>query len=89
MNILQPLITADNLNKVQDEYANLIFNDNGVWVDNIGDFESGEGYSILVDTDTQIIYTETLPVLGGTATYPANSRVTQSDRSDNNSIYRR
>ncbi len=89
MNILQPLITTDNLKKVQDEYANLIFNDNGTWVDNIGDFESGEGYSLRVDTDSQIEYTETLPILGGTASYPAMYRFRQSDSSDNNRLDRR
>jgi len=68
MDIIQPLIASNMLVKVQDEYAAAIELDDGIWIDNIGLFESGEGYYINVASDTEIIYSETLPELRNTAT---------------------
>jgi hypothetical protein len=57
MTFLQPLIDSNQLVKVRDESGSTIMeNTFGVWVNNIGNFEAGEGYYISVNTDTQIIY---------------------------------
>lgn len=57
MSVLQPLIDANLLIKAQDEYGLAIVQDiYGSWLDNIGDFEEGEGYYIKVSANTSIIY---------------------------------
>lgn len=55
LDILAPLISAGTLIKAQDEYSVSIVYDNG-WIDNIGLFETSEGYYIRVTTPTQITY---------------------------------
>jgi hypothetical protein len=57
MTILQPLINANVLVKVLDESsATILKNGLGVWVNNIGNFETGEGYYINVNANCQITY---------------------------------
>ncbi|MBL7046650.1 MAG: T9SS type A sorting domain-containing protein, partial [Candidatus Marinimicrobia bacterium] len=52
LNVVQPLINANELNKVLDETGNAILYFFGEWVNNIGDFEAGEGYYTKVNTNT-------------------------------------
>ena len=60
LSLLQPLISAGQLIKVQDEAGNAI-EDLGApigWINNIGEFKSGEGYYIKVNTNTSITLNE-------------------------------
>ena len=61
LNVVQPLINANELNKVLDETGNAIIYFFGEWVNNIGDFEAGEGYYTKVNTNTSLTISE--PVL--------------------------
>ena len=54
LTIVQPLIDADELDKVLDEAGNAILYFFGNWVNNIGDFEAGEGYYVKVSTTTSL-----------------------------------
>jgi hypothetical protein len=57
LTILQPLINANQLVKVQDERGIIIIkNSFGVWINNIGNFTSGEGYYINVNANTTLTY---------------------------------
>jgi hypothetical protein len=59
MPLLQSLIDANQLVKVQDEAGNAVVNVSGEdWLDNIGYFEPGKGYEIYVNCDTQLTYPE-------------------------------
>jgi hypothetical protein len=58
MTILQPLINAGVLLKVQDEAGSAIEMDIfGNWINNIGNFEAGEGYYVKVSGASSISYT--------------------------------
>ncbi len=46
MTVLQPLINADALEKVIDEFGNALLVVLGAWTNKIGAFEPGEGYKI-------------------------------------------
>ncbi len=54
LTVVQPLIDADELDKVLDEAGNAILYFFGNWVNNIGDFEAGEGYYVKVSTTTSL-----------------------------------
>jgi subtilisin family serine protease len=57
MTLLEPLMIAGQLVKVQDESGNSIVQDiNGDWVDGIGNFEPGEGYYINVNAATSLTF---------------------------------
>lgn len=57
LDVLQPLIDENTLLKAQDEDGNFIIkNVVGGWDDEIGLFEEGEGYYILVSEDTSITF---------------------------------
>ncbi len=57
MPVLQPLIDAGDLVKVQDEQGNSIVQDvDGSWNDDIGIFSSGEAYHINVSAGCQITF---------------------------------
>lgn len=54
---LDGLVTASLLSKVQDEAGNAIEEVIPIgWVDNIGDFETGEGYKIKVSADCDLSF---------------------------------
>lgn len=57
MSVLQPLIDAEVLVKVQDEQGNSIVQDyDGIWHDSIGIFASGKAYNINVSANTQLTF---------------------------------
>lgn len=57
LSILEPIINSGILIKAQDEYGDAIVqNIQGEWVDDIGDFEEGEGYYINVTGPASITY---------------------------------
>ncbi len=60
LSLLQPLISAGQLVKVQDEAGNAIENLGSPigWINNIGELKSGEGYYIKVNTNTSITLNE-------------------------------
>uniref|UniRef100_A0A832G270 T9SS type A sorting domain-containing protein n=1 Tax=Ignavibacterium album TaxID=591197 RepID=A0A832G270_9BACT len=62
MDILQDLINAGELIKVQDESGNAIeyLPPPIGWINNIGNFKPGEGYYIKVNTNTSLIYNQSL-----------------------------
>jgi M6 family metalloprotease-like protein/uncharacterized protein (TIGR02145 family) len=57
MTVLSELISSGSLMKVQDETGDAIepLPENAGWIDNIGDFEPGEGYKIRVSGDAVLI----------------------------------
>jgi len=57
LNFLQPLMDSNVLVKAQNESgAAIMKNSFGVWVNNIGNFVTGEGYYINVNAHSQITY---------------------------------
>lgn len=57
LDVLQPLIDENTLLKAQDEDGNFIIkNAMGGWDDEIGIFEEGKGYYILVSVDTSMTF---------------------------------
>jgi hypothetical protein len=64
LTILEPLIQADALVKVQDQAGNAIEFIDGQWVNGIGDFNIAEGYKIKVNKKTNL-YLSGFPVTDG------------------------
>lgn len=59
MPLLQSLIDADHLVKVQDEEGLTITKTPAnIWANNIGNFKPGKGYKIYVNCDTQLVYSK-------------------------------
>ncbi len=58
MTVIQPLIDSGTLIKVIDEGGGAILKVFGNWVNNIGDFEPGEGYEVKVAEDTYLTINE-------------------------------
>jgi len=65
MTALDPLITSNQLIKVQDESGNAVENLPVIgWINNIGNFKPGEGYYLRANTNTTLTLNEptTMPV---------------------------
>ena len=68
LDVVQPLIDTYELERVIDETGNAIVYFFNYWINNIGDFEAGEGYYIKVNTTTSL--TITTPALVRAETSP-------------------
>jgi len=87
MSILEPFVSSNTLVKVQDEDAASIVFDNGAWIDNIVEFESGEGYYINVVSNTQIDYLQNRCMSEVNSVCPGLDGITSS-RTINKSIHK-
>ncbi|MCP4693525.1 MAG: hypothetical protein GY859_36150, partial [Desulfobacterales bacterium] len=58
VSVLQPLIDAGVLMKAIDENGSNITESAGVWINQIGDFEGGEGYLVKVSADVDLTIDE-------------------------------
>ncbi|MCP4687700.1 MAG: hypothetical protein GY859_06600, partial [Desulfobacterales bacterium] len=65
ISVLQPLIDAGVLMKVIDENGSNITENAGSWVNQIGDFEGGEGYMVKVSADVDLTIDEAAPAPDG------------------------
>ena len=76
LTVVQPLINADELEKVLDETGNAILYFFGEWVNNIGDFMADEGYYTKVNTNTSLIISEPVLTRAKTATVEGKTEKT-------------
>jgi hypothetical protein len=53
LDVVNPLITAGHLTKVQDESGDAMELNpvTGIWINDIGTFDAGEGYKVKVSTN--------------------------------------
>jgi parallel beta-helix repeat protein len=60
LSVLQPLIDQNILIRVRDQHNNEIYRDtmNDMWINNIGDFQPGQGYHINVLSESSLIIPE-------------------------------
>jgi parallel beta-helix repeat protein len=60
LSVLQPLIDQNILIRVRDQHNNEIYRDtmNDTWINNIGDFQPGQGYHINVISESSLIIHE-------------------------------
>ena len=73
---LEPLITANQLIKVQDETGNAVeqLPPPIGWINNIGNFKAGEGYNIKVNTNTSLNLDKPIAPINNLATIKDKSK---------------
>jgi|GEM_PF-2904925 len=78
MDVVQPLIDGEVLVKIQDETGAAIESILGNWINNIGDFEPGEGYYVKVNAATNLLVGQS----GGTVSQSIAQRTEESSTTE-------